>query len=137
MGGIAPPHAASPRGGAGRRRRERAEPIMDQERDQQRRTYEICRLGFGIVSIALVLACLSTVVWLTGQFVGRRAIAWIIQTPLWRWLDAPIVWGSLVGSYLLWGRWSEPGWQRRTGLLVLMCVCDAVLWFLDHGEALG
>jgi hypothetical protein len=34
-------------------------PPMDQEREEQRRTYVLCRLGFALLSIALGLACLS------------------------------------------------------------------------------
>jgi hypothetical protein len=58
--------------------------------------------------------------------------------PWYPWLvGAPITWGSLVGSYLLWGRWSEPSWQRRAGLLVLMNGFDLLTWFLHNAEALG
>ena len=31
-----------------------------------------------------------------------------------------MVWGCLIGTYLLWGRWSQLGWQRRVGLLIVM-----------------
>src|SRR5438067_13395718 len=109
---------------------------MDQERDQQRRTYRICRLGFGSLSFALVLASLSSVVLVLRLILGGHAVVWITTTPFWKWLDAPIVWVSLLGTYLLWGRSSEVGWPRRSGLLVVMCIVDAVLWFLDHGGEL-
>ena len=49
----------------------------------------------------------------------------------------PITWGSLLGVTLLWGRFDHPGWQRRVGLLLVMSLVDAGLWFLDHGAALG
>lgn len=64
-------------------------------------------------------------------------LLWILQSPLWHWSDVPVVWGSLLGTYLLWGRWSDPGWQRRSGLLVLMCVFDAFFWIVEHGGELG
>lgn len=108
---------------------------MDEEREKQRQTYQICRLGFGVLSLTLGLACVSMVVDLGGWFfVPMR---WIVHTPLWHWLGVPIVWGSLLGAYLLWGRWSNSGWQARTGLLLLMCVVDAFLWLLEHGDELG
>lgn len=111
---------------------------MDPERETQRQTYRLCRLGFAILSAALVLACLSAFVQLAIPFVGPRSILLAILNSRWyRWLDAPIVWGGLIGTYLLWGRWEDVGWQRRSGLLVLMNMVDAVLWFLDHGDALG
>ena len=110
---------------------------MELEREQLRQTYRLCRLGFGILSVALVLACGVAILFLTRLFVGPWLVNWIVRTRFWVWHDTPIVWLSLVGVYLLWGRWKEPGWQRRAGLLVLMSTVDAVLWFLDHGDALG
>jgi hypothetical protein len=107
---------------------------MDEDREKQRQTYQICRLGFALLSLTLGLACFSMIVQLSGFFVDVR---WITQTPVWRWLGAPIVWGSLLGAYLLWGRWSDSGWQARTGLLLLMCVVDAFLWLLEHGDEMG
>ena len=44
------------------------------------------------------------------------------------------VWGSLAGAMLLWGRWDHKSWQRRTGLLLVMCIVDLVVWFVDRGE---
>jgi hypothetical protein len=111
---------------------------MDLDRETQRQTYQLCRLGFAILSAALALACLSSFVQLAIPFVGARSILLTILNSQWyHWIDAPIVWGSLIGTYLLWGRWNNVGWQRRAGLLVVMSVVDLILWFLDHGEALG
>jgi len=118
-------------------RRPRVPPHMEMEREQQRQTYQLCRLGFAIVSIALVIACITTVLGLIGLFTGRMFVGGLINEPWWRWLDTPVVWGSLIGVYLLWGRWSHASWQRRAGLLLLMCVADLVLWFFDHGQSLG
>lgn len=110
---------------------------MDNERDQARLTYRYCRAGFAILSFALLLACLTTLLGLPRHFGGRAFLPWLQHTTWWHWVDAPIVWGCLVGSYLLWGRWDDPGWQRRTGLLVAMGTADAVLWLIDHGQDLG
>jgi hypothetical protein len=110
---------------------------MDQEREQQRRTYQLCRFGFGMLSFSLMVACLSMILVHIWLFFRPAPMLWIFRTRLWHWSDVPVVWGSLLGTYLLWGRWSDTGWQRRSGLLVLMCVCDAFLWFLEHGAELG
>jgi hypothetical protein len=109
---------------------------MDPERDSQRQTYQLCRLGFGILSLALLLACSQSILDLVARYAGPSFLVWLYELPLWRWVGIPIVWGSLLGTYLLWGRWNEPGWQRRVGLLIAMCVVDAVLWTLDHGDQL-
>lgn len=109
----------------------------EQERDHQRLTYQLCRLGFGITSLSLILACFSSLLVLSIPFGGRALAVWILNTRWWHWLDVPIVWGSLIGTYLLWGRWNERGWQRRAGLLLVMCGVDMALWFLEHGNDLG
>lgn len=110
---------------------------MDTERDTERQTYRLCRLGFGFLSFGLVVACATTLLSLPRVFGGRGFLPWVFQAPWWPWVDTPIVWSTLVGSYLLWGRWDAPSWQRRSGLLVVMCAADAVLWLIEHGGALG
>lgn len=110
-------------------------PELDHER--QRWTYTLCRLGFGVLSVALVLACCTSLLWLLSWFGARNIMRAIVMTRAWHWIDVPIVWGSLVGTYLLWGRWNERGWQRRSGLLLLMCFVDAALWLFEHANDLG
>jgi hypothetical protein len=110
---------------------------MDQERETQRKTYQLCRLGFAILSLSLLLASADAVLALMAQFGARSFVIWINNQAWWRWVGTPIVWGSLLGTYLLWGRWSDTGWQRRAGLLVVMNMVDAILWTLDHGNDLG
>ncbi len=110
---------------------------MELEREQERRTYRLCQLGFGIISVALVLACAESLLFLPKLFRVRGVLHELFDTEFWRWADSPVVWLSLVGSYLLWGRWSAPGWQRRAGLLVVMGGVDVVLWLIEHGNELG
>jgi hypothetical protein len=64
-------------------------------------------------------------------------VVWVNNMGWFRLVGPPIVWGSLIGTYLLWGRWSDAGWQRRVGLLLVMSLVDLVLWAMDHGEALN
>ena len=111
---------------------------MDDSRDDEKQRYELCRAAFGFLSAALILACLTAFLALPSIFFnGQVFIPWLHDPAVWFWIESPIVWGSLVGSYLLWGRWSEPTWQRRTGLLVVMCMIDALLWFAKHAPELG
>lgn len=110
--------------------------MIDLERDQQRKTYEVCRMGFSILSVALLLACLTSVLPILWNFYPELC-ARIVMTPGFRWIDVPITWGGLLGVTLLWGRFEHEGWQRRVGLLLVMNLADAGLWFLDHGAALG
>jgi hypothetical protein len=110
--------------------------MMDLEREQLRKTYEVCRIGFGILSAALILASLTSLVPLLWHFYPGLCSR-IVAAPWYRWLDVPITWGSLLGVTLLWGLFDHPGWQRRVGLLLVMSLVDVGLWFLDHGVALG
>jgi hypothetical protein len=110
---------------------------MDQDREPERRTYQLCQMGFGALALALALATLTSVLALPPHFGGRAVLPWLVDSEAWNWIDTPIVWGSLLGTYLLFGRWSDPSWQRRTGLLLAMCLADAALWALDHADALG
>jgi hypothetical protein len=109
--------------------------MIDLEREQLRKTYQLSRLGFAILSMALVLACFPSLLHLL--FFNHRFVLWVSQSAWFRWLDTPIVWGSLIGTMLLWGRWDQPSWQRRSGLLLAMSLVDLALWFIDQGEALG
>ena len=110
---------------------------MDEQREAQRKTYQLCRLGFAFLSFSLLLASATWVLALVNQFGGHRVVATIVGQPWWPWIDTPIAWGCLVGTYLLWGRWTDRGWQRRAGLLVLFNVIDVVLWTLEHSHVLG
>src|SRR5262249_33383384 len=96
----------------------------------------LCRLGFAILSFSLLLACFTSLLELIDSFGGRSFMIWVMNTGFLKWVDAPIVWGCLVGTYLLWGRWDDRGWQRRVGLLVVMGLIDGVLWTLEHGDDL-
>ncbi|WP_422926573.1 hypothetical protein [Singulisphaera sp. PoT] len=110
---------------------------METERDQLRQTYQLCRLGFGLLSLSLILAAIPLVIFLIGMQFRIELFRWFFQSSFNRYLSVPITWGSLVGTYLLWGRWSEPSWQRRVGLLLFMNSMDCLLWFMDQGESLG
>jgi hypothetical protein len=110
--------------------------MFDSERDQQRKTYQLCRVGFTITAIALVLACFTSVLHLFRSF-DPGLVVWIQDSAWYHWIDTPIVWFSLIGTTLLWGRWEHKSWQRRTGLLLVMCLADLALWFVENGDALG
>jgi hypothetical protein len=110
--------------------------MFDLDREQVRKTYQLCRLGFGITAVALVLACVTSLLTLLGSF-EPNLIDWMREKSLHQWVDTPIVWCSLIGATLLWGRWDQASWQRRSGLLLAICAVVIVLWFLASGEMLG
>jgi len=110
---------------------------MELERDQERKTYRLCQMGFGFLSAALLVACLTQLVTLPVFFHRGHGLAWLRNSAVWHWADTPIVFGCLIGWYLLLGCWKTRAWQRTTGLLVVMGIVDAVLWLMDHSGDLG
>ena len=110
--------------------------MFDTEREQARKTYQICRLGFASYGAALVIASITAVLLVLLVF-NFDQFRWIHSLPWYSWLDTPIVWCKLVGALLLWGRFDHQSWQRRAGLLLALCMGDLGLWFLARGEALG
>jgi hypothetical protein len=110
--------------------------MFDTEREQLRKTYQLCRLGFASYGVALVIASFTAVIMLLAVF-RIDQVRWIHNLPWYEWLDTPIVWCRLIGALLLWGRWNHQSWQRRTGLLLALCMADLGLWFVARGEAMG
>jgi hypothetical protein len=111
--------------------------MFDIEREQRRKTYQLCRLGFTILAVALVLACFSSLLDLASRFVDRGMVTWIRQSIWYQWLDTPIVWGCLIGATLLFGRWDHASWQRRAGLFLMLNLVDLGLWFVARGDVMG
>lgn len=100
--------------------------------------YRLCSLAFGLIALSLGLLCAAKVSLLALLFGARHEVRAIHDHPGWFWLvDMPITWAALLGSYLLWGRWPVPHWQRRAGLLLIMNGLDAVMWTIDHARRFG
>jgi hypothetical protein len=110
--------------------------MFDQEREQLRKNYQLCRLGFGIVAVGLVLACFEALLDMFGRLQPHFLLS--LQATAWyEWLVTPITWCTLIGVSLLRGSWDQTSWRRRSGLLLLMCLVDLGLWFFSRGESLG
>lgn len=109
------------------------------ERELLKRRLRKNRLGFSLLGLALVVASLSTIGNLILIFARRRVnLGAELGIPQWDLIvDSIVVFGSLLGVALLFGRWPDESWRRRSGLLLMMCLVDAVLWTLDHANDLG
>jgi hypothetical protein len=110
-----------------------------EERSRLRRTLRRRQLGFSALGLALVIASLTTVGRLILIFSGRGvALGALFGIPQWNMIEeSSVVWASLIGVALLWGRWPDRNWLRRSGLLLLMCLIDLILWSLDHAAEIG
>ncbi len=112
--------------------------MFELERDQIRKTYQLCRVGFLLLTIALVPACIHSLLIMVVALQGDWQLLQRIHNSPWsQWMDTACVWGSLAGAMMLWGRWDHKSWQRRSGLLLVMCIVDLVVWFMDQGENQG
>jgi hypothetical protein len=111
--------------------------MIDLDRDQLRKTYQLCRTGFQFLAISLIPACIWAVLLMIGMLGDRRFLFWLIHLSWNDWVFTVSVWGSLVGTTLLWARWDNTSWQRRSGLLLGMCLVDLIIWFLDRGDGPG
>ncbi len=108
--------------------------MFEYERDQIRKTYQLCRIGFFLLTVALLPACILSLLDMVGRLGDPQLHHQIVSSAWSQWVDNMCVWGSLVGAMILWGRWDHKSWQRRTGLLLVMCIVDLVVWFMDRGE---
>ena len=114
---------------------------VDPEEERQRARFRLRRLGLGFstLAMALILASLSSIGGLLLIF-NRQHLNVGMLLGIDRWeliIESAIVWISTIGVALLWGRWPDSSWTRRSGLLLLMCLGDVVLWSLDHAKDLG
>jgi hypothetical protein len=110
-----------------------------EERSRLHRTLRRRQLGFSALGLALVIASLTSVGRLILIFSGRGvALGALLGIPQWNMIEeSVIVWSVLLGVALLWGRWPDQNWQRRSGLLLMMCLVDVALWALDHATEIG
>ena len=98
--------------------------------------YRLSRLGFFLLAVGLVPICVIEVVALAADFVGLSPIPlWLHRLGAWELLDTLTPWATLAGSTVLWCAWDAPGWRRRAGLLMSMCLVDVASWFLNLGDA--
>ncbi len=110
--------------------------MFDQEREQLRKNYQLCRLGFGITAAGLVLACFDSLLGLIGSLQPHFLLS-VTRSFWYQWLGTPIAWCTLIGVSLLRGSWDQTSWHRRSGLLLVMCLVDLGLWFFQRAESLG
>jgi hypothetical protein len=117
--------------------------VFDDQRDHQefedpKPRYRLCKIGFTLGAIALGLQCASITINVVALFGGVDELRQLIANPTWDLLiGTPITWSALIGSVLLVGRWDEPRWKRRAGLLLMMNAVDLAFWTSDNARYLG
>jgi len=109
-----------------------------EERARMRRKLRRLGLGFSSLGLGLVIASFSTIAMLLLFLSGPGHMALFQAFRQWELVEeTAVVWSTLIGVALIWGPWPDREWLRRSGLLLLMCLVDVVLWSLDHATELG
>lgn len=108
--------------------------MIDLEREHLRKTYQICRISFLVLAASLIPAAIFTLLFMVGMLGDRRLLHSLVISPWNEWTSTICIWGSLIGTMLLWGRWNNSSWQRRSGFLLLLSLIDLVCWFVEHSK---
>jgi hypothetical protein len=112
---------------------------LENERERQRRSYYLSWIGFGLITVWLMVAALYRSTYLllvftnhtpnVGRLLGVDALEFTCIT-IW-------VWSRSLGSLFLWSAWPEKTWKRRAGLFVMMSMADLGLWATQYCVQLG
>jgi hypothetical protein len=105
--------------------------MIEQRHDDYVRTYTLCRSAFLFLAIGLVPAAFLQLLYVVGTVGDRQISLWLQQATWPSWISTLTTWSLLIGTTLLWGRWDNASWQRRTSALMTMCLVDVGIWFLD------
>ena len=110
---------------------------MHEEAVDYPKAYRLSRLGFFLMAVGLVPICVLEVGLLAGRLVEPRLFLWIVRSGMLDVTDTLSPWATLAGSTILWTAWEVPGWRRRAGLLMTMCLVDVACWFISRGDPNG
>jgi hypothetical protein len=109
-----------------------------QEYLDQRPRYWLCAFAFGFVGVAALLLSVHSGLMFAAYLQRDMTLLDLLGKPFWAYLVAlPSLYAAVIGSYLLWGRWIDAGWQRRAGAFVLLSLINAVAGTILNADALG
>lgn len=119
-----------------------ADPHFEVDYEEHANRYKICQSGFALIALGCFLRVVDVALHLALFFPNPRpmipALLQVFDHPVYQWLVKGLMsLAMLLGPYLLWGRWQEAVWKRRTGLLLTIGLVDLLLWVLDNEESLG
>jgi hypothetical protein len=110
-----------------------------EERARFRMQLQRQRVGFSLLGLAMIVACLTMIGNLVLRFQG-------IPLPLGEFFGIPhlelilggiITSSALLGVCLIWGPWPNLHWQRRAGILLMLYLIGGLLWIADHAKEMG
>jgi hypothetical protein len=111
---------------------------MEPGYDSQRPRYLLCSIGFWLLTVSFGLLGLCNALPLIGVINNDNRIFQVMSQRWWTLsISLPLSYMGLLGSYLLWGRWSDMSWQRRAGLMVLLSLLNSIAATLIRADDLG
>lgn len=115
--------------------------LHDHDYEEHANRYRICQWAFALVALGVLLRAVDVALHLAFFFHPRVFLAipgQLFEHPVYQCaVKGTLCVALLLGPYLLWGRWSEPAWKRRNGLLLTIALVDIILWVLDNEDILG
>jgi hypothetical protein len=100
--------------------------------------YRLTGFGLALFSFSYLLLLFDVIVVLAGKFRLLPELDEVGRHTYWLWgVRAPIHALSLLGAYLLVGRWDTSSWRRKSVVLLILNAIEVVNWCLNHGAPLG
>lgn len=102
--------------------------------------YRLCRAGLAFNALGLAMLAVHNAAGLAvnlriGEELGLRRV---VNSHEWiAFFTTGITWSLLIGPYLLLGRWAEPHWRRRIGLLLMIGFLKIGTWLASNAVYFG
>ncbi len=111
---------------------------MHDELGQLRNTYRICCVGFAMLTVGFSMIFLYwSVILFSCLTLQLQFLQWLETEAVTFFFLIPMVLIKDLGLLMLWGRWTNKTWYRRSGLLMLMAGIDLVYLFYQNSDRFG
>ncbi len=109
-----------------------------EERAKLRIRLQRFRIGFGLIGLSLALLSLHTIGELLLAFRRGPGLAGQLGIPHFELITGAIIsLGALLGTLMICGPWPDANWQKRSGILLMFNLTDAIIWTMDNASVLG
>jgi hypothetical protein len=100
--------------------------------------YALCRLALGLAAVSCTIMTIDAAGHASPFFLRDPKLLQFFLDPNWALVAGSVLtWCALLGSLLFVGRWNEPNWRRRSGLMLLISVACLGMWVVRHAGLFG